>query len=336
MKTHSRAALAVICACITGFPAGATGAADPAVTLRAVTALPASSAYTRGFLAFVHDFNERGKKKIRIELVNSADGTSPSPQLDAIRDGRLDMGFGPVTAHHQWVPEANAISASEIKAKELRANGGMALIDQIYRVRAKVRFLGMLNSGARLHIYLKAAPRMAGNLPNLADTRMAADEMYGGFLATLGAKPASMGFPAALAALRTNKVQGIIWPRVGLRATFRAKQLKYRIDPGFSQIVTGVVINLERWARLDRKARELLDKTMVEHERKSYTAMRVETGKADEDLDMAGLSVISIKGKDGDAYTARATHDAWSALKKNHPGYAAQLEHVFYRERSPK
>ena len=75
---------------------------------------------------------------------------------------------------------------------------------------------------------------------------------------------------------------------------------------------------------------------MVEHERKSYTAMRVETGKADEDLDMAGLSVISIKGKDGDAYTARATHDAWSALKKNHPGYAAQLEHVFYRERSPK
>ena len=63
--------------------------------------------------------------------------------------------------------------------------------------------------------------------------------------------------------------------------------------------------------------------------------MRVETGKDDEALDMAGLKVISIKGRDGENYTARATESAWATLKKNHPGYAAQLEHVFYRERSP-
>jgi len=331
MKTYTRAALVAICTFVTilsaGFPAGA---ADPAATLRAVSALPASSVYMRGFLAFVHDVNDWGKNKIWIELVNE------TVALDAISHGRLDMGFGPVTGHRKWVPEADAISASEIKAKELRANGGMALIDQIYRVRAKVRFLGMLNSGARLHIYLKTGPRMAGNLPNLADTKIAADEIYGGFLASLGAQPVSAEFSAALAVLQAGKADGIIWPRVGVLAAFRAKQLKYRIDPGFSQIVTGVVINLERWARLDRDTRELIDKTMLEHERKSYTAIRVETGKDDEALDMAGLSVLSIKGKDGDKYTARATHDAWSMLTKNHPSYAAQLEHVFYRERSPK
>jgi hypothetical protein len=62
----------------------------------------------------------------------------------------------------------------------------------------------------------------------------------------------------------------------------------------------------------------------------------VETGKDDEALDMAGLKVISIKGSDGEKYTARATHDAWANLKKNYPEYAAQLENVFYRENSPR
>ena len=327
MNTISRAALLALCACIPSFPAGA---ADPEIVLRATTALPASSVYTRSFLAFVHDVNERGKKKFRIELVGG------NGAIETVRSGRLDMAFGPVTAHAKLVPEANAISASEIKAKELRANGGIALIDQIYRVRAKSRFLGMLNSGARLHVYLKGAPRISGNLPILAETKIAADEIYGKFLKSLGADPISAVFPGALDALLDGKADGIIWPRVGLQAVFRAKRLKYRINPGFAQIVTGVVMNLNRWNRLSRDQRALLEKTMLEHETRSYTAMRVETGKDDEALDMAGLKVISIKRRDGAGYTARATDNAWAALKKSHPGYAAQLEHVFYRERSPK
>ncbi|NQU69297.1 MAG: TRAP transporter substrate-binding protein DctP [Rhodospirillales bacterium] len=334
MKPISRTALAALAAIsilgalTTISPAGA---ADPAVTLRAATALPASSAYTRGFLAFVHDVNERGKKKFRIEIVDGgANG------LGAVRDGRIDMSFGPITDHASLVPEASAISASETKAKELRANGGMALIDQIYRAGAKTRFLGMLNSGARLHLYLKDAPRMTDDLPNLADMRIAGDKIYREFVSSLGAEPVSAAFPAALDALRDGKADGIIWPRVGLQQAFRDKRLVYRIDPGFSQIVTGVVMNLQRWNRLTRAHRELLDKTMIEHERTSYTAMRVASGEADEALELAGLRVISIKGDEGKSFTARTTENAWAVLKHNHPGYAAQLEHVFYRERTPQ
>ena len=342
MKTNSRAALIALGALgalgaattmTTGFPAIAAGTA---IILRAATSLPVSSVYTRGFLAFVHDVNERGKKKLRIEIIGGAGETANPAGLNAVRGGRLDMAFGPVGAHARLVPEAKAISASEIKAKELRANGGMALIDQIYRVRAKARFLGMLNSGARLHVYLKHAPRIAGKLPNFAGARVAGDDIYREFLSSLGAKPVSAGFPKALDALRDGRADGVIWPRVGLQPTFRAKRLKYRIDPGFSQIVTGVVMNLERWSRLSRAHRALLDKTVIEHETASYTAMRVETGKDDEALDMAGLSVISIKGSAGEIYTARTTENAWASLKKHHPGYAAQLEHAFYRERSPR
>lgn len=335
MKTISRTtlALAVLGALTASAPAGAAG---PAVILRAVTALPVSSVYVRGFIAFVQDFNERGKKKFRIELVNGDGGSSDPTGLDAVRDGRLDIGFGLLGAHARWVPEAGAISAGEIKARELRSNGGMALIDQIYRVRAKVRFLGLLNSGARLHIYLKSAPRMAGNLPNLTGMTIAADDIYREFLTSLGAEAVAAGYPTALDALRSGKADGVIWPRVGLRPAFRAKLLKYRIDPGFSQIATGVVINLRRWSRLSRGMRDLLDKTMIEHEAKSYTAMRVETGKDDEALEAAGLSVISIKGRAAETYTARTTEFAWSSLRKNHPDYAAQLEHVFYRDRPEK
>lgn len=344
MKKISRAAFAAPAAVLAAvfaaggamITAGPTEAANSIVTLRAVSALPVSSVYTRGFLAFVHDINKRGKKKFRIDLIDGTNMTPATAGIGAIRDGRLDMSFGPVSAHAKLVPEASAISASEIKAKELRANGGMALIDQIYRARAKTRFLGLLNSGARLHIYLKQAPRLTDNLPNLADTRVAADGIYDAFLSSLSATPVTAGFPTALDVLADGKADGVIWPRVGLREAFRAKQLKYRIDPGFSQIATGVVMNLERWTRLSAAHRKLLNKTMIEHERASYTAFRVATGKDDEELDMAGLRVISIKGGEAETYTARTTEGAWSSLHKNHPGYAAQLEKVFYRERTAK
>jgi TRAP-type C4-dicarboxylate transport system substrate-binding protein len=312
------------------------GAADPAVVLRATISLPVSSVYTRGLLAFVHDFNEFGKKKIRIGIVDEYDASFAPLGLDAVRDGSLDMAFGPITDHARVVPEANAISASEIKAKELRANGGMALIDQIYRVRANVRFMGILSSGARLHIYLRDAPRLNGNIPNLSNTRIAGDPIYREFLSSLGAEIVSAAFPTALDALLDGKADGIIWPRVGLQPIVYAKRLNYRIDPGFSQIITGVVMNLRRWSRLRREDRELLEKTIIDHERASYTALREETGKQDEALDDAGLRVISIKGRDGKNYTARTTRYAWSALRKRQLGYAAQLEHVFYRERTPE
>jgi hypothetical protein len=64
--------------------------------------------------------------------------------------------------------------------------------------------------------------------------------------------------------------------------------------------------------------------------------MRVASGEADEALELAGLRVISIKGDKGKSFTARTSENAWALLKYSHPGYAAQLEHVFYRDRTPQ
>lgn len=324
-----RAALIAVVFLVAATPAGRAAEPDK---LRAVSALPPSMAYTRGFAAYVADVNKRGKGVLEIEMLSGDDAIPAAAQTVALRDGKVDMVFAPVNLHAGLVPEAAAITASEVKAMELRTNGGMALIDQIHRVRMNARFLGLLNTGARLHIYLRGQPPMIDGMPDLTGLRVAGQANYGDFLKSLRATPVAAEFPSARAAVEGGDSDGMIWPRMGLGDLFAAKKLKYRIDPGFAQIATGVAVHLPSWNRLSAKSRDILIAAMIEHELISYTAARVETGKADETVELQGLQVISVKGKTRDGYAARATSAAWDRLRKRSPTYAAQLERVFYRE----
>ncbi len=320
---------ALIAAIVLVAPAGRAAEPD---RLRAVSALPASMSYTRNFAAFVADLNKRGKRVIEIVMADDGVGIPPAAQTAALRDGKIDMVFAPVSLHGELVPEAAAITASEIKAMELRTNGGTALIDQIHRVRMNARFLGLLGTGARLHIYLRDQPLLVDGMPMLTGLRIAGPASYHDFLVSLRATPVAAEFPSTRAAVTSGDADGMIWPRIELGNLFAAKRLKYRIDPGFAQIATGVAIHLPRWTRLSAKSRDILIATMVDHERRSYTAIRVETGKSDETVELQGLRVITIRGEAREIYATRATQAAWSRLAKRTPTYAAQLERVFYRE----
>ena len=316
------AALAIATA-LAGAPNPATAASE---TLRAALGMSKHLIYAKNFLKFVEEVNKKGKGVVKIEVIDGGESPTPYDRVAAVRDGRIDMAFGLGGPYFDLVPEAFALVGSDIKTMELRASRAMPPLDHIHRTRMNVRFLGLLNSGIRVHLYMKVAPRLVDGYLRLSDMRIAGAPVYRNFVEALNAELVETGVADAAEPNDANMPDGVILPRIGVAGPWVRKGYRYRIDPGFSRVLTATVVNLPKWNRLDAKARALLSGLMIEHETKSYFALRVLRSGEDEFLEQRGLRVVTLKGQGRGLYVGEFTRNTWDRLKSHETPFYSQLK----------
>ncbi len=294
------------------------GPAKAEDVLSAVHAFPQTLIYTQSFLKFVDKVNEAGKGVVKIEVRGGPEAIGTPQQPDAVRDGVVDLVYTPGSFYGGALPEKDALVASNLTAVEARANGGIAMIDEIHQKKMGVKYLGWFDSGVCYNLWTRNAPEFdeKGNL-KVTGLKLRGNNVYNAFFTDyLGAQVIDLPTGEVFAALERGVVDATGWTQIGLIDLKWNQFLNYRIEPCFFSTDLGVIINLERWNKLSEESRKILQDVAIAHEAESAAALK---GKRDEDfaaLEKAGMKVVTLEGEAKANYLAAAREKTWARMKE--------------------
>ncbi|MFT5061740.1 MAG: TRAP-type C4-dicarboxylate transport system substrate-binding protein, partial [Polaromonas sp.] len=127
-------------------------------TISAVHAFPETLIYTQSFLSFVDKVNAAGEGVIQIDVRGGPEAIGMFQQPDAVRDGVVDMVYTPGSFYGGALPEKDALVTSNLTAVEARANGGIALMDEIHQEKMGLKYLGWFDSGVCYNLWTRDEP----------------------------------------------------------------------------------------------------------------------------------------------------------------------------------
>jgi len=120
-------ALVAGAALVWSLPAGAQE-----TKLKAVSFLPLTQSFGVHFKRWVDEVNKRGKGVLQIDAVGPEAIPVPE-QPNAVKNGVVQMHYGPPTFYTGTMWEGEALSLSETTIKNLRANGAWAYLDKLHQ-----------------------------------------------------------------------------------------------------------------------------------------------------------------------------------------------------------
>ncbi len=325
----SRRALVAACAAL-AVAATASDAAAQEVVLNAVHFTPTQVSYAKSFLRFVDKVNQRGKGVIQIK-VRGGPEVMPMTQLgEAQKNGLIDMIDCPAGPYLNLVPEGEVFAATTKKPWELRANGGFALINEIFAKKANAHVLAHVDGGAGFHIFTTEEPkRTADGGIDFSKLKIRSAALYRDFLDSLGAGVVVQGPGEVYTSLERGLVNANAYTVLGYQGFGWQKFTRYRIDPGFFQTDVLISMNKAKWDSLPEAARRVLSDVAVEYERESYEANLKSTEEEGGQMIAGGMKVIELTGAARTAFLEKASRASWERMSKRDPTHIAALREKF-------
>jgi TRAP-type transport system periplasmic protein len=287
MKTLRVAALAV--SALVAVPAVA------ADTISATHVFPASLIYSRSFLEYVKKANAAAKGEFTIQVRGGPEAIGMMEQPRAVRDGVVDMVYTPCAFYAGQVPECDAMSASTIDGPTARKNGATKLLDEIHQKRAGVTMLGWVDSGIRFNLWSTKEPKLDGSGHiDIKGFKVRGNPIYNAFLTNyLGAQVINLPSTELYTALERGTVDLTAWTQIGLMDLNWDRYIKYRITPDFFSTDLVILVNKKKWDSLSPKTRDILTRTVIEHETSSLRDLQTLWKKEQAELAKRGIKTIN-------------------------------------------
>ncbi len=294
------------------------------VTLKAVSAFAVgSSSVSEPFERFVKRVNEQGKGLVQIDLVGGPDAVPAFQQGNAVQSGVVDMAAVPGVFYTTVVPEAEALKMTRGTSQQLRDDGSLDLINEIWAEKG-VYLLGRTWETVPFNIYLKK-PLRDGSFKGV---RLRATPNYRSFFAALGAVNVDMAPGEVYTALERGVVDGFGWMSTGLFDLGWDEHTRYRVEPAFYSADLGLLFNLNKWQSLSDEQRQFLIEQAkwfegLNAEQQTYMEQELKR-QAD-----AGIEVIELTGEARAAYEKASREASWEAIAKQAPKHAQRLREKF-------
>jgi TRAP-type C4-dicarboxylate transport system substrate-binding protein len=312
-------------AVLAGFVAASLGAVNASaqeITLKAISAWPVDNFFSLNFGKFVAKVNAEGKGLVQINYLGGGPKVMPPFEVaNAAKTGVADMVNVAGGFYTTLLPEADAMSLGNLSASELRKNGAHDYINKLWGEKLNVRYLGRSVDSVPINVFL----RKPITKPDLTGFRMRVIPLYRPFMESVNTQ-SNLSIPPGevYTALERGLLDGYVWPIIGLYDVGIEKQTKYRVEPGFYNVETGVMINLDVWKKMTEPQRAFLEKTalwmeelnlahpkLVEEERKRHAA--------------SGIETITFTGKDAQEWLTKANESVWATLIKRSPEHGPKL-----------
>ncbi|MGH8695358.1 MAG: TRAP transporter substrate-binding protein DctP [Burkholderiales bacterium] len=292
----------------------AAGAAE--VALKAAAFLPVKSVYVAQFTRWVDEVNKQCSGKVKISVVGP-EAIKSLEQWNALKNGVVDLHYGPPNYYVGAVPEGDVISVARNESAAQRKNGAWALINEVHNQKLNAWYLTHLMNGVRFHIYT-LKPAQGGKFDGF---RLRSTPIYDAFFKSLGGLPVRMAPPEVHTALERGTVDGYGWPLWGIADFGWHKYTKYRYGPGFISAAVAILVNLDKWKSLDNDQRQCLTRTAewVEGEWPKWRA--AESGKQQAVQDQAGIKYVDL----GPAFASQAEELYWENLAKGNPAFVNKV-----------
>ncbi|WP_172720894.1 TRAP transporter substrate-binding protein DctP [Pseudooceanicola lipolyticus] len=301
--------------------------------IRAVTFVPAQVSFAKNFQKFVDMVNERGEGVVSIQVIGGPEVIPNERMGDAQKNGIADMFLLPAGLYLNLVPEGEAFAGSNRNPMEVRADGGLELINEAFHEKGNTHVLSHVDGGAGFHLWTTKEPTINENGEvDLTGLRLRTSPLYRAFFEELGATIVVQAAGEVYTSLERGVVDGTGYPISGIRDFGWDKFLKYRIDPGFFQTDVLISMNLDAWNGLSDEAKEILNQAAIDHEIASYEAETQLIADETAALTEGGLEIVELEGEQRDLFLTKAYDINWARLKERDPTYHDQLKEIFFED----
>lgn len=302
----------------TGAPgvAGNTAWAQTA-TLKAASFLPRRIVFARHFYRWARQVNKVCRGKVKINIVGPA-AIKSLEQWNAVKNGVVDMHFGPAAYYAGAMPEGDIASLAEVTPSVMRKNGAMKMLQGQYAKKMNVHYLTHIHFGINFFIYT-TKPAKNGRFDGF---RLRSVPIYDDFFKSLGAQTVRMGGPAVYTALERKTVDGLGWPLWAVHQFGWTKFIKYRYGPGFFSAGVILMVNLDRWKKLNNAQRDCLTKMSIWLEEEYPKWRDAENAKQQAGQDKAGVKYVDL----GPKFKETAHRLYWARIRKGDPAWVDKIK----------
>lgn len=315
---------------------GTAQASAAEVQLRAVAGLSPRSIVTQVFLNWVEQVNKKGKGLVQIKFLGSSEITPIFKQAAALKRGLFDMLHTPGAFYAGQVKHVDALLASNVPVDEMRKNGAIKKLDELWQKQLNAHFLGWFDTHVNFTILLGkdakyTVPKNPGELKNmLAGMKMWSTPTFREFLVALGATPVSLPVTEILPSMDKGVVQGFGYPEYGMVGLGLQRAVKTYFYPTYYRGNTPVIVNMRKWKSLPQKVRDFLTKEAIAYETASKKFIEDGVKREAEILKKNGAKIVKLEGDVGSAYRKLAHDIAWKRLEKRAPDETPALRKLMY------
>lgn len=286
--------------------------ADAETKLQIVYPFPDFLIYTKLCKQLAAKINAAGKGVVQIEVL-PFNSIKMFQQAGAVRKGRMDMACAPAAFYARAMPENEVISTSNSSAEKVRANGGTAMMAELHKKHFGVKYLGWTGSGNNFRIYMQNAPKWTSDgLLDLKGVKLRDNPIYGAFFRALKGETHNMPATQVYAALEKGVVNASAWTDLGIMGLKWDKFLRHAIEPKFYQTDIGWIVNMERWNKLDSKAKNIIQAAVIEQEKSARVELKKLSADETAKLKQGGMQFHNVPNRD--AYLKIAVDSAYARI----------------------
>ncbi len=281
------------------------------VSLRASVFVPSNTVFGEPCARFVDHVNQTYKGIVQIRLVGP-DAVPSLEQGNAVRSGVVDLACIPPAYYTNVMPEADAAILSTLNFTQQRASGGWEALNKLAHQKQNVQMVAGYGDGVQFHIFTN---KPVTSIADMKTLKLRTTPNYTSFFVSLGSSPVNMPPGEVQTALERGVVDGYGWPIAGIFDLGWAQHTKYRIDPGFYNVIVYVLANYTKWNALTAAQRDALTKAgeWLETENTRWATFK-SAAERKRQLD-AGIKVIDL----GDGYRKQAYDAYWTDISKRAP-----------------
>ena len=293
-------------------------AAAQETTLSAVVFVPRNTTFGEIFVRFVEHVNKEGKGLVQVNLRGGPDAIPTFEQGNAVRTGVVDMVSLPPTFYTNVCPECDAQILAPQQTPQLKKTPFWTGLQKYHSQKLNAHILSAYGDGVGFHIWTSKPP-VGGQLKGM---RLRTTPNYTPLFTTLGVSLVQTAPGEVLTALERGVVDGYGWPAIGMFDMGWGPHTKYRLDPGFYNVIVNVLVNENKWKLLREDQRAFLNKMAgwLETENVRWVAER--RAADDKRIKEAGIQIVDLG-----ANHRKIAYDAyWEFLLKRAPEPTKELK----------
>lgn len=287
------------------------------VSLTAASFQDEDVVFAKHFFRWVRETNERCDNEIQISVLGP-DTIRPILQWKALKEGQVDMYFGPANYYRGVIPEVDVFHLAHNDPTKQRQTGAWAILNDLHKERMNAWYLTTLLAGIKFFIFT-TKPTPDGRFD---DFNLRSVPLYGHFMRSLGAHTQYLVAEEVGDALRRHEIDGFGWPLWGVDHFGWEEFVNYRYGPGFLDAAAPVLVNLDTWKALSKEQRGCLNKMAAWVEREWPQWRSAEDRLQIAALDRAGIEYVDL----GPEFPRQVEGIVWSVLGATLPDFVQKMK----------
>lgn len=294
------------------------------VTFNMISFLPKNNALTAVIPKWVERVEESTEGRVQINWKGGSEIVPALEQIDAVRNGVVDLSFNVAGYYQNLAPELTAFSLSEFTPSEERQNGFYNYMADRHQ-KIGVIYLGRWLGNEPFYLWLN---KPITNLEDLKGRRLRTQTLYDRFMKELGIVPVSVNASEVYTALTSNLVQGFGWPMLGARESGWTEKTNYVIDQPFYNQNGTIIVNPKSWEKLSPDLQNKVMEATVLFESDMMTYFQAVNEKERVALQEQGVNFIKLSQEDISRYVKTAYDVEWKNLQTLVPDQVPELERI--------